>query len=205
MANIIFDLGNVLIRFQPQDYMRRFVAPQWHEAFYHTVFASPQWLALDRGTLDYAQAQLIFKQNLPECEAQISALFEVHLLELLTPIWPNIAVLTQLAQAKTHRLFILSNFHRQALAMLKQKYDFFGLFDGETISSDCQFLKPEPEIYQQLLSTFSLDAAHTFFIDDMSENIAQAQRFGIHGIHLPEPDLLREKLTACGLLLNVEF
>ena len=55
-------------------------------------------------------------------------------------------------------------------------------------------LKPEKEIYEEILNKYSLKPEETVFIDDMKVNIDAAEKLGIKGIHLPDYTKLKEKL-----------
>lgn len=82
-----------------------------------------------------------------------------------------------------HKLFILSNWDPQSFALLQEAHaDFFKLFDGIVISGIVHLIKPDPAIYQYLLSTYNLDPEESFLIDDMEDNIQAARAFGITGI-----------------------
>ena len=185
VRNIVFDLGNVLINFNPRDYTK-------NEKFLKEVFASPEWLMLDRGTLSYEDAKEIFKKRVPEEAEEIDRLFDTNFSGLLLPIKENTELLPELK--KKYNLYILSNFHKGACEDIYEKYDFFKNFDGHTVSCYCHLLKPEKEIYEEILIKFSLNPEETVFIDDMKVNIEAAEKFGIKGIHLPDWTKLKEKL-----------
>ena len=100
IKNIIFDLGNVLINFNPKEYTN-------NEKLLKEVFASPEWLMLDRGTLTYEEAKEIFKKRIPEETEKINELFDSKFFELLTPIKENTELLSQLKEK--YDLYILSS------------------------------------------------------------------------------------------------
>ena len=110
IKNIIFDLGNVLINFNPKEYTN-------NEKLLKEVFASPEWLMLDRGTLTYEEAKEIFKERIPEEAEKINELFDSKFFELLTPIKENTELLPQLKEK--YDLYILSNFHKDAFEYMK--------------------------------------------------------------------------------------
>ena len=185
IKNIIFDLGNVLINFNPKEYTN-------NEKLLKEVFASPEWLMLDRGTLTYEEAKEIFKKRIPEETEKINELFDSKFFELLTPIKENTELLPQLKEK--YDLYILSNFHKDAFEEIYEKYDFFKCFKGKVVSCYYHLLKPEKEIYEEILNKYSLKPEETVFIDDMKVNIDAAEKLGIKGIHLPDYTKLKEKL-----------
>ena len=192
IKNIVFDLGRVLIKFEPKEYIEQNVPEKKREDFYNGIFGSTEWLMLDRGTLSYEDAKKIFKERIPGADKQIDRLFDVDLFEILQPIEENVKLLPELK--KKYNLYILSNFHQPAFEHIFKKYDFFRLFDGHTVSCYYYLLKPEKEIYDTLIDKFNLIPEETVFIDDTKVNIDACEKEGIRGIHLPDYTELKQKL-----------
>ena len=192
IKNIVFDLGRVLIKFEPKEYIEQNVPEEKREDFYNGIFGSTEWLMLDRGTLSYEDAKKIFKERVPGADKQIDRLFDADLFEILQPIEENFKLLPELN--KKYNLYILSNFHQPAFEYIFKKYDFFRLFDWHTVSFYYYLLKPEKEIYDTLIDKFNLIPEETVFIDDTKVNIDACEKEGIRGIHLPDYTELKQKL-----------
>ena len=192
IKNIVFDLGRVLIKFEPKEYIEQNVPEEKREDFYNGIFGSTEWLMLDRGTLSYEDAKKIFKERVPGADKQIDRLFDVDLFEILQPIEENVKLLSKLKEK--YNLYILSNFHQPAFEHIFKKYEFFRLFDGHTVSCYYYLLKPEKEIYDTLIDKFNLIPEETVFIDDTKVNIDACEKEGIRGIHLPDYTELKQKL-----------
>lgn len=192
IKNIVFDLGRVLIKFEPKEYIEQNVPEEKREDFYNGIFGSTEWLMLDRGTLSYEDAKKIFKERVPGADKQIDRLFDVDLFEILQPIEENVKLLLKLKEK--YNLYILSNFHQPAFEHIFKKYEFFRLFDGHTVSCYYYLLKPEKEIYDTLINKFNLIPKETVFIDDTKVNIDACEKKGIRGIHLPDYTELKQKL-----------
>ena len=77
IKNIVFDLGRVLIKFEPKEYTEQNIPEEKREAFYNGVFGSDEWQMLDRGTLSYEDAKKIFKERIPGVDEQIDRLFDI--------------------------------------------------------------------------------------------------------------------------------
>ena len=192
IKNIVFDLGRVLIKFEPKEYIEQNVPEEKREDFYNGIFGSTEWLMLDRGTLSYEDAKKIFKERVPGADKQIDRLFDADLFEILQPIEENVKLLPKLKEK--YNLYILSNFHQPAFEYIFKKYEFFRLFDGHTVSCYYYLLKPEKEIYDTLIDKFNLIPEETVFIDDTKVNIDACEKEGIRGIHLPDYTELKQKL-----------
>ena len=192
IKNIVFDLGRVLIKFEPKEYIEQNVPEEKREDFYNGIFGSTEWLMLDRGTLSYEDAKKIFKERVSGVDKQIDRLFNVDLFEILQPIEENVKLLPKLKEK--YNLYILSNFHQPAFEHIFKKFEFFKLFDGHTVSCYYYLLKPEKEIYDILIDKFNLIPEETVFIDDTKVNIDACEKEGIRGIHLPDYTELKQKL-----------
>lgn len=192
IKNIVFDLGRVLIKFEPKEYIEQNIPEEKREDFYNGIFGSTEWLMLDRGTLSYEDAKKIFKERVSGVDKQIDRLFNVDLFEILQPIEENVKLLPKLKEK--YNLYILSNFHQPAFEHIFKKFEFFRLFDGHTVSCYYYLLKPEKEIYDTLIDKFNLIPEETVFIDDSKVNIDACEKEGIRGIHLPDYTELKQKL-----------
>ena len=198
IKNIIFDLGNVLIRFKPEEFVNKNIKKEYREKFFNAVFKGQEWADLDRGVLEYSDAVKIFSEKIPECSSEIKKLFDNYILDVLEPIEKNIEIMKSLKGK--YKLFVLSNFHYPAFDYIFKNWEFFKYFDGKVVSGHCKLLKPEKEIYELLCSTYSLNPIECVFIDDTKANIEAAEKFGINGIHLTDINILEEKLKENNLI-----
>lgn len=198
IKNIIFDLGNVLIRFKPEEFINKNIKKEYREKFFNVIFKGQEWADLDRGILEYSDAVKIFSEKIPECSSEIKKLFDNYILDVLEPIEKNIEIMKSLKGK--YKLFVLSNFHYPAFDYIFKNWEFFKYFDGKVVSGHCKLLKPEKKIYELLCLTYSLKPNECVFIDDTKANIEAAEEFGINGIHLTDINILEEKLKENNLI-----
>jgi putative hydrolase of the HAD superfamily len=192
LRNLVFDLGNVLFKFGPDEILDGlFKDPLIKRKLKEAVFKTSIWKELDRGTLSFEEAKKIFIEKNPNLKEEIDKLLQ-EWKNYLHPITENIEILPELKE--NNKLFILSNFHEEAFNYIRRKYSFFDIFDGMIISYKEKLLKPEKEIYQLLLNRYNLNPEDTFFVDDIVENIMAAEELGIKGILYTDPESLREML-----------
>ncbi|RAO99231.1 hypothetical protein PW5551_04650 [Petrotoga sp. 9PW.55.5.1] len=180
MKNIVFDLGNVLFKFEPDEILDG-LFNDYHtkEKLKQSVFKTTIWRELDRGSLSLFQAKKLFIDKNPDLKDEIEVLLD-NWKNFLHPIDENVKLLPELK--KNNRLYILSNFHEEAFNYITNKYSFFELFDGMVVSYEVKLIKPERKIYEILLSRYSLVPQDTIFVDDTEENIKAAQELGINGL-----------------------
>lgn len=195
IKNIIFDLGNVLVKYSPENFLGKYVKEENKEVFIKEIFKSKEWLELDRGTLSYEDAIEIFAKRVPEERESIEKLFRENISSCILPIEENVKIMRELKR-NGYSVYILSNFHQPAFEYIKENWDFISEFDGDIVSCYYHYIKPEKEIYETILKKYNLIPSETVFIDDVEANIEGAKEFGIEGIHLPDFKIL------CELLLN---
>ncbi|HHT43728.1 MAG TPA: HAD family phosphatase [Firmicutes bacterium] len=194
IRNVIFDLGNVLLKFNPDEYLTTlFDDAELITRVHKAVFTSPEWYMLDRGVITQDQAVRRLVRQYPDLGAAITLTFE-HWMSMLKPFSANVEVVRSLKKTG-YDLYVLSNFHKAAFEYVYSRYEWFSLFDGMIISYQHQTLKPEPAIYQILLATYSLIPEQCVFIDDSLANLAAASEFGIRGIHYETSEQLRLELN----------
>lgn len=192
IKNVVFDLGNVLLNFEPKEYVKSKVAEEKNEEIYESIFKSEEWPMLDRGTITEGKAKENIINRKVENKEFINSVFE-NWYDILTPIESSVEVLKQLKESG-YKVFYLSNFHLAAFEYVTKKHDFFGLFDGGVVSYREKLLKPEKEIYDKILSEYNLEPNETVFIDDMEVNVKAAINNGMKGIILKNPMDLKSEL-----------
>lgn len=198
MKNIIFDIGNVLLSFHPDEYLSQYFDEETIGDLMTYIFSDNEWLELDLGNMFIQDAihSLITKH--PEYEKEITFVLQ-HWTEMLLPIQENVDIVYKLKDQGYH-LYLLSNFHIEAFDQMVHQYNFFQLFDGYVVSGHEHIIKPDPRIYQTLLDRYHLDKKDCLFIDDMLGNIFACERIGIHGLHLGYMVNLKDELIKLNIL-----
>lgn len=190
--NIIFDIGNVLLSFNPRKYLEEKGLEEKVEHIYKEVFQSKEWLDLDRGTLTEKEAIEIYISRNKDYEDYIRSVFDGWY-NILTPIEDTIEILKTLKN-NGYNLYYLSNFHHLAFEHVIKKYDFFNLFDGGVVSYEEKLIKPEKEIYDALINRYNLDPKESIFVDDTKINIEGSEKLDIKGILFEDPSKFKNDL-----------
>jgi putative hydrolase of the HAD superfamily len=189
--NFIFDIGNVLIDFKPEQFLYTlFNDPPVEKKINEIIYKSPEWVRLDEGTITPQEACLNFCAKEPEYKELIAEVMD-KLPEMLTPIQKTIALLPEIKK-QGHKLYYLSNYHKELSRYIQNKYSFFKLFDGGVFSCDVHMVKPDPAIYRYLLDKYKLKPEDCVFIDDTKENVLAAEKEGIKGVLFTDAAVLEE-------------
>lgn len=178
IKNIVFDLGNVLIEYDP----RRIVSavlddPDEVDLIVSAVFESIGWKQLDRGVITFEQHRELLISRFPEYEDEITWLL-AHWHES-TRIIPGMPEIIRNVHSAGYDLFLLSNANSR-YHVFAPELDILNYFKGITISAELHLLKPELEIYDRFCEIHDLFPAECLFIDDMQENVEGAVRSGWH-------------------------
>ena len=196
--NLIFDLGGVVVRWDPDAIVAGvFSQEDIRQKIRQGVFGHPDWLDLDRGTLDREDAIRRAAQRLGMPEAEIRRLL-VAVPPSLVPIQETVDLLYRL-KARGYPLYCLSNMHFASIEHLEREHRFFEVFKGLVISCRLKMCKPEPEIYAHALKANGLEAKDTVFIDDVDVNIAAAAKAGIRTIQFSSTAQCERELRSLGI------
>ena len=198
MKNIIFDIGNVLLSFQPERFLKQYYDEKTIGDLLTIIFCSDEWLELDLGNLTIDETINIFSKRNPHYKEDIYFILK-HWTEMMTPIQKNVDIAYKLKE-KGYSLYILSNFHEEAIKEMYNKYPFFTIFNGGVISAYEHMIKPNPKFYQILLERYHLNPHECLFIDDMLANVTIANHLGISSIHLNYNKDLKEELMKLDIL-----
>ena len=199
IKNVIFDMGNVLIRFDRKLFLDRLdVSREDKEILLREVFASVEWAQMDRGSKTEETALESMCRRLPERLHPEAEKLVFHWDEPLIPI-PGMYELVEELKQKGYGIYLLSNASvRQPEYWLRIPESRF--FDGMLISAHVQAVKPQPEIYRLCLEKFGLRAEESFFIDDVAANIEGALYCGLFGaVFHQDVARLRRDLRAAGV------
>lgn len=196
--NVVFDLGAVLIGWEPARLLQAHFperAPTFETAgaFARSFFHHKDWLDFDCGirTVDEVVARTSARLSLPPDRVHDMI---APLGEMLQPIPESVELLMALVCRREKqgdvRLFYLSNMPQPYARALERRLSFFSVFDGGIFSADVKLTKPHGEIYELLAWRHGLAPEETLFIDDTAANVEAARAIGWHAIHCTQPKLL---------------
>ena len=200
MSAVVFDLGGVLIDWDPRHLYRKvFVGDEAAmEAFLATV-CTPEWNAQQDAGRPWAEAVASLVREFPAERERIVAFHERWPETLGGPIEGTVAILGEL-RAHGMPIYALSNWSAETFPVARARYPFLGLFDGIVISGEERLAKPDSRLFRILFERFQLNPRSTIFVDDGEPNIAVAAELGMLSLRFMGPAALRADLRTLGLL-----
>jgi len=203
IKNIVFDMGNVIIRFDPRYFMERegITDVQDQKLVTNELFLSVEWAQMDTGVLMEETAEPSILARFPDRLKE-----PVHrlLFDWSDPreLIPGMEDLVRRLKDAGYGIYLLSNASK-AQHEYWPKYPVSRLFDGKLISCDIGKVKPMHEIYRTFTGKFSLKPEECIFIDDAPANVAGAVACGWQGIVFHgDADELERKLREAGLCFS---
>lgn len=151
------------------------------EDLYDLFFKSDLWNLYDQGILNGDTLKQKAMEAMPQYQKEIESMIPAWA-SYVKPIESSVE-LVRFCQEKGLKTFILSNIPQDCHTYFQTHYDFFEQMDGGIWSYQDHLIKPDPKIYELLLSRYDLKAQECLFIDDHIENLIEAQKHGIHTIH----------------------
>ena len=201
IKNIIFDLGGVLIDWNP-DYvfLKVFKGDKLKLKEFYEKVCTFEWnenqdagYPLDKATEDRIK---IF----PEYEDQIRMYYGKWEEMIGGEIKEVVTILKNLVKENNFRVLALTNWSAETFPIALKKFDFLHLFEGIVVSGTEKTRKPFSDIYEIILNRYNLIATESIFIDDNIRNIKAANKFGIKTIHFKDPLQLKTDLKISGIL-----
>lgn len=200
IRNIVFDMGNVVLSYDPNYIIQHFTKEKDQQtALIETIFKSPEWLALDEGTLSKEEACTIMKARV---DLKLQPLVEKVMDEwylYLTP-FKEIIRLAKTLTEEDYTLYLLSN---TSLSFYEyyENVEAFAYFKDFYISAKHLLMKPDPAIFKDFCEKHHLDPTECFFIDDSQDNVNSAKSIGMQGIcfngNQDDPQIIYDAIKKC--------
>ncbi len=192
---IIFDLGAVLIDWNPRYvYKEMFVTEDAMEYFLRDICTSHWNEQQDAGRL-FADATMQLVEEYPQYTKEIQAYYGRWVDMLGGPIHATVDMFSKLKASNRFKIVALTNWSAESFPIALSMYDFLHWFDAILVSGAENLKKPDPAIFELLLSRYEVDRSKAIFIDDNPHNYEAATRLGIKSIHFLNPDQCRIELT----------
>jgi len=193
---IIFDLGAVLVDWNPHYLYRNLFADEQEMKDFLANITTPDWNEEQDAGRPLQEGTELLVQQYPHHEANIRAFYGRWEEMLGDAIEGTVELFKQLKDNGKYKIYALTNWSAETFPIALERYDFLNWFDGIVVSGTEKMRKPNPAFYQLLLDRYNTKAEEALFIDDNLRNVLAAQKMGIKSIHFSSAEQLKKELES---------
>jgi len=194
---IIFDLGGVLIDWDPRHMYRQLFDDEAEMERFLREVATLEWNAEHDAGRPWEEGVSLLSAEYPEHAELIGAYWHRWDEMLGGPIEGSVEILRRL-KAEGRELHALTNWSTETFPVARERYGFLSWFENIIVSGEEKLVKPDPAIYRVALDRIGRTAEECIFIDDSERNIAAAAELGIDAIRFTTPNQLERDLADRG-------
>jgi len=193
-TTIIFDLGGVLIDWNPEYLYQKIFSDEKEMKHFLSSICTPEWNEEQDGGRSLQEATDMLIQKFPEHKENITAFYGRWPEMLSGEIQETVQIFKELKDANKYKFYALTNWSSETFPIAAERYPFLHWFDGIVVSGTEKMRKPSAEFYQLLLKRYHVNAEEAVFIDDNKRNIEAAKNIGIDSIVFTNAVELKDEL-----------
>ena len=197
--SIIFDLGGVLIDWNPRYLYRKIFKSEAEVSWFLENICTSEWNdEQDAGrSFEEATQELIARH--PDFTEAITAWYSRWQETISGSIPGTVDILREIKDSGQFRLYALTNWSAETFPWALDNFPFLHWFEGIVVSGIEKCRKPLPEFFHILFQRYNVQPERSLFIDDNLANIKGAKALGLNSIAFESPEQLRRELKAWGL------
>jgi 2-haloacid dehalogenase len=200
IKNIIFDLGGVLIDWNPEYvYLEVFEGDRKKMQWFFDEICTMDWNENQDAGYPLQKATEDRVKMFPQYEEWIRMYYGRWEEMLGEAIEDTVTILNQLLENPDYRVVALTNWSAETFPVALSRFEFLHRFEGIVVSGTEKTRKPFPEIYQLTLDRYEFKAQESLFIDDNLRNLESASAMDIQTIHFKNPNDLKSNLKQMGI------
>ena len=193
-TTIIFDLGGVLIDWNPEYLYQKIFSDEKEMKHFLSTICTSEWNEEQDGGRSLQEATDMLIQKFPEHKENITAFYGRWPEMLSGEIQETVQIFKELKDANKYKFYALTNWSSETFPIAAERYPFLRWFDGIVVSGTEKMRKPSAEFYQLLLKRYHVNAEEAVFIDDNKRNIEAAKKIGIDSIVFTNAVELKDEL-----------
>jgi putative hydrolase of the HAD superfamily len=193
MKAVIFDLGGVVVRWDPERFSRDYLQNEVEKKdVLLRLLGHDDWRRFDGGFLS--------EDELMQAFCARSSVSQERTIEIIECIKQSLELIEETNEliyelkAAGVPLYCISNMSFAHYDFLREKYDFFECFNDQVISSHVKMTKPDKNIYELAIQQFGVDPQSTVFVDDREDNILAAESCGLGVVHFERSATCRQNI-----------
>lgn len=198
IRHIVFDIGKVLIHYDPNLPYQRLIPDEAERRWFLANVCNQSWNEeQDRGR-SWAEAEAGLIAQFPDHEDNIRA-FRQNWHEMVSHHYEESVAIFEYLIDKGHDVTMLTNFADDTFAAAQERFAFLKRPRGVTVSGRVKLLKPDTAIYRAHEEAFGLDPQACLFIDDSLANVESAKNCGWQAVQFTSAEKLRDNLASFGI------
>lgn len=197
---IIFDLGKVLINWEPRNLFRKIFSDEKEMEYFLAKICTMDWNEQQDAGRSWQDGIDLLVPQFPKYKKEINAYFDRWEEMLDGEISGTVQILKELKASGKYHIYGLTNWSAETFPIAVKQFEFLNWFEGILVSGSEGIKKPDPAIYELLLERYSIDRKTALFIDDSLRNVAAAEKIGIKSIHFIGPENLKSSLHELEIL-----
>lgn len=198
IETVIFDLGGVLIDWNPRYLYRKIFKSEEEIDWFLNNICTAEWNDLQDAGRTFAEGTEELLSKHPGWEEPIRAWYSRWEETISGPVDGTVEIL-QSIKGSGHRLYALTNWSAESFPIAQRKFEFLNWFHGIVVSGVEKTRKPAPEFYRILFTRYDVEPGRAVFIDDNVNNIKAGKELGLNVIHFTSAQQLKSDLQKFGL------
>lgn len=195
---VVFDIGNVLIEWQPERYYDKVIGEDRRRAMFSEVDLHGMNDLVDQGH-HFTDTIYNWAEKYPDWRDEIR-MWHDNWIELAAPEIPHSVRLQRALRTKKVPVFALTNFGVQNFDYATTIYPFLNEFDRLYVSGRMKAVKPHVPIYEMVEADCGVPPTQLLFADDRIDNIETARARGWQTHHFTGSQGWADRLVSEGLL-----
>jgi 2-haloacid dehalogenase len=197
---VIFDLGGVLIDWNPRYLYRKIFNTEEEVTWFLENICTAEWNDQQDAGRSFEDATEELVAQFPDHEIAIRAWYGRWQETISGRIHETVELLKEIKESKKYKLYALTNWSAETFPWALENFEFLHWFDGIVVSGIEKSRKPFPEFYQILFDRYQINPAKAIFIDDNHNNVLGAEQIGLPTIHFQNAVQVRTELIKLKIL-----
>lgn len=183
IRNIIFDIGGVLLDYNPKTYLDKLnIEESKRKILNDVIFHNPKWKDCLNGFITNSELiEYVVNEN-QKYKREIEQILSKENLKYMLPPKQEMIEYYKSLKQKGYKIYLCSNITKDTYNYIKDSFEIIQVADGGVFSCFENISKPNVEIYEKLIEKYNLDIEKSILIDDTKRNIISANDIGLKGI-----------------------
>ena len=194
ISTVIFDLGGVLIDWNPRYLYRKIFKTEDEVTWFLDNICTSEWNDQQDAGRTFEEATRDLIQKHPEFKEPITAWYSRWQETISGPIEGTVDILKNIRDSQKFRLYALTNWSAETFPWALDNFDFLHWFEGIVVSGVEKCRKPLPQFFEVLFNRYTINPSEAIFIDDNLKNIEGAKALGLNTITFESPGQLSREL-----------